>query len=45
MAHGLSTAPQMFANSKNVNISRSEFHITYGAKNSETTQKGKHIFD
>ena len=35
----------MFANSKNVNISGGEFHITYGAKTSETAQKGKHIFD
>jgi hypothetical protein len=34
----------MFANSKNVNISGGEFHLTYGAKTSETAQKGKHIF-
>jgi hypothetical protein len=36
----------MFANSKNVNISGGEFHITYDAKTfAETAQKGKHIFD
>jgi len=34
----------MFANSKKVNISGGEFHVTYGAKTSETAQKGKHIF-
>ena len=34
----------MFANAKNVNISSGEFNITYGAKTSETTQQGKHIF-
>ena len=34
----------MFANAKNVNISGGEFNITYGAKTSETTQQGKHIF-
>ena len=33
----------MFANAKNVNINGGEFHVTYGAKPSET-QKGKHIF-
>jgi hypothetical protein len=35
----------MFANSKNVNISGGEFYIIYGAKTSETAQKGKHVFD
>jgi len=34
----------MFSNSKNVNISGGEFNIIYGAKTSETAQKGKHIF-
>jgi ABC-type iron transport system FetAB ATPase subunit len=35
----------MLANSKNVNISGGEFHITYSTKTSETAQKSKHIFD
>jgi len=34
----------MFPHSKNVKISGGEFHVTYGAKTSETAQKGKHIF-
>jgi hypothetical protein len=34
----------MFANSKNVNISGGEFHVTYGTKTSEPAQKGKRIF-
>ena len=32
----------MFANSKNVNISGGEFHVTYAS--GETAQKGKVIF-
>ena len=46
MYHGtLSTVPQMFANSKSVNISGGEFHITYGPKSSEAAQKGKYIIN
>ena len=40
----LQTRRVMFPHSKNVYISGGEFNVTYGAKTSETAQKGKHIF-